>query len=270
MPLPMILTRCRASMVVAASAALALGAVPAAAQTRPLQTEEAATAPGGTLTLEVGGDYIVDEPNFLTGDARDRWEAPVLRLVYSPARNVEVDVEWTGRVGVFDDADFGSASDFGDVALRAKVAFLAEDRTTPGLAARFTVTLPETSFGNGLGPNALRMSAQMLLSKTFGGTAVHVNAGLAIHDEVLRPHEQRDFFAYGVAAVRAVGQAAIVAEVAGLAGEGAPGANQRAEARAGVRFSQGRVRWDAALRRGLTDADGTWGLTAGLTWTIRP
>jgi hypothetical protein len=246
-----------------------LGLSAAFAQTRPLQTEEASTAPAGTVVLEVGGDYIRDEPNFLTGSERDRWDAPVLRLVYSPAGNVELDLEWTARVGAIDDPDFGTVSDFGDVALRAKVNFVQEDRGVPALGARFTVTLPETSFGNGLGPNALRMSAQVLLSKTFGGLAVHGNAGLAIHDEVLRPHEQRDFFAYGLALVRPIGSASIVAEVAGRAGKGAPGAEERSEARAGFRFGRGRLRWDAAVRRGLAEADGGWGLTAGLSWTIK-
>lgn len=247
-----------------------LAVPPAFAQTRPLQTEEASTAPAGTVVLEVGGDYMADEPNFLTGEERGRWDAPILRLVYSPARNVELDVEWTVRVGAIDDPTFGSVSDFGDVALRAKVNFVQEGRGVPALGARFTVTLPETSFGNGLGPNALRMSAQVLLSKTFGRTTVHANAGLAIHDEVLRPHEQRDFFAYGLALVRPVGSASIVAEVAGRAGDGAPGAEERSEARAGLRFGRGRLRWDAAVRRGLAAADGGWGLTAGLAWTIRP
>ena len=250
---------------------LAGASAPAFAQTRPLMTEEAATAPAGTLVLEAGGDFIRDEPNFLTGRERSRWDAPVLRLVYSPAGNVELDVEWTGRVGAIDDPDFGSVSDFGDVALRAKVRFLEEDRALPGVAARFAVTLPETSFGNGLGPNALRMSAQVLVTKTIGDTAVHANAGLALHDEVERPHEQRDFFSYGLALVHPVGgRLSIVAEVAGRAGKGAPGAEERAEARGGFRFGRGRVRWDAALRRGLAAADGTWGLTAGLSWSIRP
>jgi hypothetical protein len=249
---------------------LSLVSAPVFAQTRPLLTEEAATAPDGTVVLEAGGDYIRGEPNFLTGRERDRWDAPVLRLVYSPARNVELDVEWVGRVGAIDDPDFGSVSDFGDVTLRAKVNFLEEDRAAPGLAARFVVSLPETSFGNGLGPNALRMSAQVMISKTLGGTAIHANAGLAIHDEVIRPHEQRDFFSYGLALVRPVGGLSIVAEVAGRAGDGAPGAEQRAEARAGVRFGRGHIRWDAALRRGLAAADGGWGVTAGLAWTVRP
>jgi hypothetical protein len=239
------------------------------AQTRPLQTEEATTAPAGTLVLEAGADFMADEPNSLTGEERNRWDAPVLRLVWSPSRNVELDLEWTVRVGAIDDPTYGSVSDSGDVALRAKVNFIQETRGAPALGARFTVTLPETSYGNGLGPNALRMSAQVLVSKTFGGLAVHADAGLAIHDEVLRPHEQRDFFAYGLALVHSMGSAAIVAEVAGRAGDGAPGAEERSEARAGVRFGSRRVRWDAAVRRGLADADGGWGVTAGLAWTMR-
>lgn len=254
----------------AALASLLGASSPLVAQTRPLQTEEASTAPAGTVVLEAGGDYIADEPNFLTGQERDRWDAPILRLVWSPAGKVELDLEWTVRVGAIDDPTFGCVSDFGDVALRAKVNFVQEDRGTPALGARFTVTLPQTSYGNGLGPNALRMSAQVLVSKTFGGLAVHGNAGLAIHDEVERPHEQRDFFAYGLALVHPIGSAAIVAEVAGRAGDGAPGAEERTEARAGVRFGRGRLRWDAAVRRGLAEADGSWGVTAGVSWTIRP
>jgi hypothetical protein len=98
---------------------------------------------------------------------------------------------------------------------------------------------------------------------------VHANAGLAIHDEVGRPHEQRDFLHYGLAVVApAQGALSLVAEIAGLAGRGAPGADAHGEARAGVRWRAGRIRWDAARRRGLTDADGDWGLTAGLAWTL--
>ena len=57
--------------------------------------------------------------------------------------------------------------------------------------------------------------------------------------------------------------------MAGRAGQGSPGADQSSEARAGVRYGHGRVRFDAAVRRGLLHADGTWGVTAGLAWTAR-
>ena len=247
--------------------AVLLVAARAAAQTRPLQTEEAATAPAGTLVLEVGADAISDEPNFLTGETRDRLDVPVLRLVYSPAGNVEMDVEWVARVIARDDPDFGDVSDFGDVTLRAKVRFSESADARTAFGARFTVTLPQTSYGNGLGPNTLRFAAQLLLSHAIGGLRLHANAGLALHDEAQRPHEQRDFLAYGLALEHGLGGAfALVAELAGLAGKGAPGTDAHAEARGGLRYGRGGLRLDAAVRRGLEEADGTWGVTAGLAW----
>ena len=242
----------------------------AGAQTRPLQTEEATTAPRGTSVIEVGVEAIRNEPNFVTGGLRDRWAGPILRFVYSAADNVEIDVEWTARVGQREDPDFGSASDWGDVGLRAKVRFMEEREARPAIAARFGVLLPETSFGNGLGPNALRMSAQMLVSKTLGSLTLHGNAGLALHDEVYRPHEQRDFLAYGLAAEYRLGRRlALVGEWAGLAGSGMPGADAHSELRAGVRWGAGDWVADGALRRGLEVADGTWGVTAGVTRRFR-
>jgi len=258
----------RAAALTAILAASA--AAPALAQTRPLATEEATTAPAGRVVLEAGVDAIRAEPNFLTGHERDRFDLAVLRLVFSPAGNVEIDVEWIGRVVARDDPDFGTVSDWGDVTLRTKVRLVDEAAGRPALAARFTVTLPETSFGNGLGPNTLRMAAQLLLTKTAGGFAIHANAGLGLQDEVLRPHEQRDFLVYGVALVRTLGSgAALAAEVAGRAGKGAPGAEAHSEARLGLRLGRGRLRADAAVRRGLAAADGKWGLTAGLTCQLR-
>jgi hypothetical protein len=240
------------------------------AQTRPLQTEEATTARRGTIVLEAGLEAIRGEPNFMTGRRRDRWEGPILRLVHSPSDNVEIDVEWTARVGQRDDPDFGSVSDWGDVGLRAKVRFLEDRPGRPAIAARFSVLLPETSFSNGLGPNALRMSAQVLASKRLGALTVHANAGLALHDEVFRPHEQRDFLAYGLAVERRLGKnVEVLGEWAGLAGSGRPGADAHSELRAGLRVGSGRVRADAALRRGLLAADGRWGATAGVTWRLR-
>jgi len=256
--------------VAALTAVLATSApLSAVAQTRPLLTEEASTAPAGRVVLEAGADVIRAEPNYLTGRERDRLDLPVLRLVFSPAGNVEIDVEWVGRVVARADPDFGDVSDWGDVTLRAKVRLAEEAAGRPAIAARFGVTLPETSFGNGLGPNTLRMAAQLLISKTLGGLALHANAGLGLQDEVLRPHEQRDFLVYGVAAVRSLRGAALTAEVAGRAGSGAPGAEARSEARLGVRLGRGRLRADAAVRRGLAAADGTWGLTAGFSWQLR-
>jgi hypothetical protein len=251
------------------AALLLAGAPRVVAQTQPLLTEEATAAAGGSLRLEIGADFVHAEPHYETRQIRDRWDGPRLRLVYSPADTVEIDLEWVARVMTGAGPGFERASDFGDVTLRSKLRLRDGGEHGATLGARFTVTLPETSYGQGLGPNTLRMSAQALATLPAGAWRLHANAGLAIHDEVLRAHEQRDFLAYGLALERRVGAFSLLSEMAGLQGDGAPGADARAEARLGVRAGTGAVRWDAALRRGLADADGTWGATAGVVFAWR-
>ena len=266
------------SDVTLAALLLALGAARADAQTRPLQTEPAVTAPAGTLVLETGMDLIAGEPSYVTGVERTRWDGPLLRLVYSPARNVELDFEWVARVGVAGEEGRGDiqSSEWGDVTLRAKWRIVEGKGRHPAIGARFGVVLPQTSFEDvefnplGLGPNTLRAFVEGLLTQQVGRGRVHLNAGLFLHDEVYRPHDQRDFLSYGLAFEwPASARLAVVAEVAGRTGDGEPGAEVRSEARAGLRVGAGRLKWDVALRRGIASADGTWGVTAGLAWDAR-
>jgi hypothetical protein len=248
-----------------------LTAAPILAQTRPLLTEEATTPAAGSVSLEAGADFINAEPNYLTGKPRDRYAAPALRFTASPADNVQMDFEWVARVGAISDPDFGSTSASGDVTLRAKVRLRDAGPGRTALGARFGVTLADTHFGDGLGPNTLRMSAQLLLTHLLGPARLHANAGLALQDEPLRAHQQRDFVAFGIAGEIPVGRrVTALGEIAGNAGNGAPGADQHVELRGGVRVAARRLTWDVALRRGLTQTDGTWGFTAGLSYRIRP
>ena len=258
---------------------LLLGAGSAAgAQTRPLRTETAETAAAGTLVLETGFDVIADEPSYLTGALRTRWDGPLLRAVYSPADSVELDVEWVAAVGVTGEKGRGEVQswDWGDVALRAKWRFARGGGRRPALGTRFGVFLPQTSFEDtefrplGLGPNTLRAFVEALVTQPVGRGRLLANAGLLIFDKVLDLHDQNDFLSYGLALEWPLGSGlTAVAEVAGRAGQGSPGADQSSEARAGVRYRRGRVRFDAAVRRGLLATDGTWGVTAGLAWTAR-
>ena len=160
--------------------------------------------------------------------------------------------------------------------LRAKWRIVEGKDARPTLGARFGVVLPEASFEDrqfrplGLGPNTLRAFVEGLLTQPVGRARLHANAGLFLHDEVYRPHDQRDFLSYGLAFEwPAMPRLRLLAEVAGRTGDGEPGADVRSEARAGLRLGAGRLKWDVGLRRGLASADGTWGLTAGLAWAAR-
>jgi hypothetical protein len=239
-------------------------------QTRPLQTEEATTAPAGRILFELGQDFIAGEPNFLTGQERDRFDGPTLRIVYSPADSVEVDLEWVAWIATPSDPDFGSVGDFGDVTLRTKLRFHDGRDRGPTFGARYVLTLPETEFEEGLGPNTLRMSAQFLLTQPLGRARLHLNAGVAIEDQPDQVHFQRDLLAFGAALEVPVGsRARVLAEVAGKAGDGSPGTDEHIEARAGATLGFGRVTADLAVRRGLADADGSWGVTGGVSIPLR-
>jgi hypothetical protein len=246
-----------------------LGPAHGAAQTGPLQTEQAGTARARSVRLELLAQAIAGEPNFQTGHERGRFDGPTLRLVCSPADNVELDLEWVALVATPNDPDFGNAVDAGDVSLRAKLRLQAEDARRPALSARFAVTLPQTSFGKGLGPNTLRMFAQALASKARGRYSVHANIGLLLFDEVLRAHEQRDLAVYGVAVGRRLSGVTLLAELAGRAGSGAPGADASHELRLGARWRWHGQDVGVALRRGLGAADGGFGVVASLGVTLR-
>ena len=264
-----------------ASAAVLLAALAAAGaasgQEQPLRTETAHTARAGTLVFETGIDLMADEPSYITGLERNRWDAPLLRLVYSPADNVELDVEWVMRVGVWDEPGREvQGSYWGDVTLRAKWRIHAGRPGRPTLGARFAVALPQTEYEDeefrplGLGPNTTRVAIEGLVSQPLGPLRLDLNAGLLLFEEVFRAHEQRDFLAYGAALEWAPGPSlSLVAELAGRAGDGMRGADQSSEARLGLRLGRGRLRGSAALRRGLLSTDGEWGATLGLTWTLR-
>jgi hypothetical protein len=249
----------------------------ASAQDRPLRTETATTARGGTLVFETGVEAIADQQSYITGLERTFWDGPLLRLVYSPADNVELDLEWVALVGVWGEPGREVESVFwGDVSLRAKWRIVEGRGGRPTLGARFAVTLPETEFEDkefrplGLGPNTTRVAIEGLLSHPFGRVRLDANLGFLLFEEVFRAHEQRDFVSYGLAFAWTLRPSlALVAEIAGRAGDPMPGAEQSSEIRVGARYGAGRVRGDVALRRGLCATDGTWGLTAGLSWTVR-
>jgi hypothetical protein len=257
-------------------AALTAGGI-ASGQEQPVRTEAALTAPAGTLVFETGIDLMADEPSYITGLVRNRWDGPLLRLVYSPADNVELDVDWVVRVGVWDEPGRQvQGSYWGDVTLRAKWRIHAGRAGHPTFGARFAVALPQTEFEDeqfrplGLGPNTTRVAIEALLSQPLGQLRLDLNAGLLLYEEVFRAHEQRDFLSYGVALEWAARRSlSLVAEVAGRAGDGMRGADQSSEARLGLRVGRGRLRGSAALRRGLLSTDGEWGATLGLSWTAR-
>ncbi|MEO8360456.1 MAG: hypothetical protein ABI672_10535 [Vicinamibacteria bacterium] len=257
-------------------------ATSAAAQSGPMITPTAFIEAPGHLSLDVFGQTIGKEPNFLTyaetgrTELRTRVDGPVFRLNYVPSERAEFTVEFNSQTFAIKDPRYNKTiSDFGDATLRAKLGLAkGEVSAKPAIAAQFDVTLPNTSFGNGLGPNTFRFSAVLVASYKTDKFTVNGAAGIAIADEPLREHEQRDFTSLsGAISYKVTEKVEAFGDVGGYLGKGVPGAIAKREARAGVQYHKSLFGRESALylagRRGLVDFQGKWGVVAGFTTTLK-
>lgn len=258
--------------------ALALIGSTVSAQTGPMLTPSAFIEAPGHLGLDLLGMTIGKEPNFLTYaesgviQPRTRIDGPLIRLNYVPSERAEFAIEFNGQTYAVQDPRYKQTiSDWGDVTLRAKLGLKkGENGASPAVATQFEVTLPNTSFGNGLGPNTIRLAAVLLVGFKTGNLTLEGNAGLAIQDEPLRAHEQRDFASLsGSIAYKVAQHFEVFVDAGGFFGDGVPGAIARREARGGVQYQHSlfgkESKFYFGARRGLVDFTGHWGVVAGLT-----
>jgi hypothetical protein len=206
---------------------------------------------------------------------RTRIDGPVVRLTYVPSERAEFTAEWNAQTYAIKDPRYGTnISDWGDATLRAKLGLKkGEVGVSPAVAAQFEVSLPNTSFGNGLGPNTIRLAGVLLVGYKTDKLTLSGNGGVAIQDEPLRQHEQRDFASLsGSIAYKVSENFEAFGDVGGYFGSGVPGAIAKREARAGIqnyRTLFGRpTRLFVAGRRGLVDFQGKWGVVVGLSTAI--
>ena len=264
-------------------AALLLIAPSGFAQTGPMLTPSAFIAAPGHLELDVFGLTIGKEPNFLTYSEsgviqpRTRIDGPVIRLAYVPSERAEFTAEFNAQTFAIKDPRYKKTiSDWGDATLRAKLGLArGEESVSPAVALQFEVSLPNTSFGNGLGPNTIRLASTFLVGYKTEKLTLAGAGGIAIQDEPLRQHEQRDFVSVsGSIAYKVSESFEAFGDVGGYLGDGVPGAIAKREARAGVQYYRSLFGRDtkifAAGRRGLVDFQGKWGVVIGLTTELRP
>jgi hypothetical protein len=236
----------------------------------------------GHFGLDLLGLTIGKEPNYLsyaeTGayQLRTRIDGPVFRMYYVPSDRAEFAAEFNAQTFAINDPRYKKTiSDTGDVTLRAKLGLAkGEVSASPAVALQFEVTLPITSFGNGLGPNTVRMDSVLLLGYKTEKLTLGGRAGLAIQDEPLRVHEQRDFFsASGMIAYKVSKTFEAFADIGGYLGDGTPGAVAKREVRAGLQHHRSMFGKPSSLyiagRRGLVDFTGTWGVVAGFSTALR-
>ena len=259
---------------------------PAAAQQRPLVTEDPESIGSGLVLVEAGFDYQRDQHfpvSGLTGHLRSVPRFGVSIGVSSIAEvqidNVSYDaLSITGRAQAplshLLRVSSDRTSSWSDTVVGAKTRLLSEGGVRPGIALRFATKLPNAGNEEGIGLDTMDFYNSLLIGKTVRSLRVVGNVGLGILSDPTRGDRQNDVLTYGISFARAFAEGAeIVGEVNGRAntrpGTPPPGTDSSGYVRFGARFTRGLVRVDAALVAGLTAHDAGLGVTTGLTWVFR-
>jgi hypothetical protein len=263
--------------------ALACGTSPAFAQQRPLVTEDPEPIGAGRILIEGGLLHLrgVEYPIF--GLQGNRTHLPILGVSFGLGSIVELQVDGgislfsvtsrrPGPLGFALNVAGDSVTQADDLVVATKIRLVEETVSRPGLGVRVATKLPVASNESGLGTDMTDVSFSLLIGKTIESLRIVGNVGVAIVGDPTLLNSQNDPLVYGISLARAVvGGLEIVGELEGrwLASEpDAPGAENRAALRGGVRQTWRTVRADAAMIVGLTKHEPSWGFTAGLTWTF--
>jgi hypothetical protein len=257
----------------------------AAAQQRPLVTEDPETVGGGRILLEAGIEMQRDMFYPVSGLTGNRVVLPSLSISVglSSIAELQLDGAFYQRLNVTERRtaplshllDFAGdeSTDVDDLVVATKLRLIPEGTRRPSFGLRLATKLPNASNESGLGTDLTDFFASLLVAKTVQSTRLVFNGGIGIlGDPTSTVPEQNDVLTYGASIARAMTTGAeLVGEINGRFNSTQnpdPGAESRAVIRFGGRYTRGPVRVDAAVLFGLTDSDPSIGLTTGFTWVI--
>jgi hypothetical protein len=268
------------------SIALFLCASPFWAQQRPLQTQEPAILPPGTLSLQVGFDFLQDAKYPVSGLRGDLTSLGVIGIYTGLGELVEFQMQGT----VYDSLSISertatplnlrlnssgtATSDFGDLMLSTKILTLRERRLSPALSFRISVQLPNASATRGLGMDSTQFYNTLLAGKHFGKLNLFANAGLGILSNPVQAGVQNDVMVYGLGVLYPITPAVTLAsEVFGrwsTRESGAPlGTESQSQFRIGVQIQGLGFRWDIAGLAGMAEKSPRSGIVFGVTKEIK-
>ncbi|HET7694193.1 MAG TPA: hypothetical protein VFK57_00650 [Vicinamibacterales bacterium] len=268
--------------------AAALVATPAAAQQRPLVTEDPEVIGAGLVLLEGGFEISRDILYPASGLQGNLLRLPTLGVSLGISSIAELQIDGgiynrlsivrsgVGAAPLADQLDVSGSSttDVEDIVLATKIRILGETASRPALGVRFATKLPNASNESGLGLDTTDFHAQVLVGKTVRSIRVVGNVGLGILGDPTRGDNQNDVLLYGLSVARAVREGIeVVGELNGRAttrsGTAPAGTESRSTIRIGGRITRGTVRLDAGVLLGLTSRDPGFGITAGATWVFK-
>ena len=258
----------------------------AAAQQRPLVTEDPETIGAGLVLIEGGVDYQREIFYPASGLQGNLVRLPTLGVSFglSSIAELQIDGGLYNRLTVTDrrDAPLAGMLDFTgdrttdveDITVATKIRLLSETAGRPAMAVRLATRLPNAGNESGLGLDTTDFFVTALVGKTVQSIRFVGNVGLGILADPTRGDRQNDVLMYGFSLARAVYEGVeVVGEINGRQdirdGEPPPGTESRGAMRLGGRFTRGTVRLDGGVIIGMTSRDPSIGFTGGFTWVFR-
>jgi hypothetical protein len=258
---------------------------PAAAQQRPLVTEDPEPIGAGRVLVEGGVDYAHDAFYPLSGLKGNLWKVPTIGLSVgiSSIAEVQIDGGPFNRLAITERrpgplADVVTATGdtthaVEDLVVGMKIRLAGETASRPALGIRFATRLPNAKHESGMGQDTTDFYMSILGAKTVQSLRVVGNLGVGIMSEPLVAGKQNDVLTYGLSFARAMTQQTeVVGELNGRVStrSGTPpiGTESSGILKLGGRYTRGPVRLDAGIYFGLTTVDPTIGFTTGFTYVF--
>lgn len=263
---------------------MAMLALTAWAQQRPLVTEDVEIVKPGSVRFEFGFDFLQDKNFTLSGLNGDLTRFGVVAITFGLAPNVEVESGGViqnflsinrqfqpSAVPLQLSSSTNSTHDAGDFYLATKIKLRAETKRLPAFGFRFGAELPNSNQSRGIGLNQINFFATALAGKQFGRrTRVFGNLGLGILTAPLDRFTQNDVLLYGLAATYQYNdRLTLVGEVNGRYNtrRTAPlGTESDGAARLGARIRASGLMWDIAGIKGINRNSAKSGISFGVTY----
>jgi hypothetical protein len=264
-----------------------VGPPSAAAQQRPLVTEDPETIGAGLVLLEGGIDWQEDVAYPASGLEGNLLRLPTLGVSFGISSIAELQIDGglynrlnvtarqtTAPLSNLVDFSGDSTHDVEDITVATKIRLLSETAGRPAFGVRLATRLPNASNESGLGLDTTDFLASVLFGKTVQSIRFVGNVGLGILGDAVDGNRQNDVLTYGASVARAVRQGLeIVGDINGRLdtrhGDPPVGTESRGIIRLGGRFTKSTVRIDAGVMFGLTSNDPSIGFTTGLTWVFK-
>ncbi|MDE3155216.1 MAG: hypothetical protein KGN76_08935 [Acidobacteriota bacterium] len=257
----------------------------AAAQQRPLVTEDPETIGPGQILVQGGFDWNHNAVFPVSGLKGNQIAVPTLGLFFglssiaelefygAPYQQLSITSEEPAPLSDAVTFTGNSTHDVQDLVVATKIRVLAEKGSRPAFGVRFATKLPNASNQSGLGLDTTDFYATLLVGKTVQSVRVVGNIGVGILGDPTVANSQNDVLVYGISFARAVTQHVdMVGEVNGRAntrsGLVPPGTDSLSDLRLGARFTRGAIRFDGGVLFGMTPRDPSIGFTTGVTYVF--